>query len=170
MRQNDILQNVFGTIGTILWSGQLIPQVYHNYKRKSTHGLSSYLILLWAISALFLGVYNITQDINIALIVQPQTFGALGALCWVQCLYYGSKCSFRRCLVILLIYLVGGLAFEMGSVYAIRSVDPDSPSVRKGVQFFGIMSTILLSVGLLPQYFEIYKLGKVIGVSYTFMT
>lgn len=30
------------------------------------------------------GVYNIVQDINIPLIVQPQLFGSLAALSWVQ--------------------------------------------------------------------------------------
>ena len=33
---------------------------------------------------MFLGVYIIVQNINIPLIVQPQLFGALASLSWVQ--------------------------------------------------------------------------------------
>ena len=37
------------------------------------------------------------------------------------------------------------------------------------VKFFGILSCILISVALFPQYYEIYKLKAVIGISLTFM-
>jgi len=37
------------------------------------------------------------------------------------------------------------------------------------VQFFGIFSAVLISVGLIPQYVEIWKLGEVKGISMTFM-
>ena len=39
---------------------------------------------LWSISAIFLGVYNITQNINIPLIIQPQLFGFFCAFSWTQ--------------------------------------------------------------------------------------
>jgi len=37
------------------------------------------------------------------------------------------------------------------------------------VRFFGILSSALISLALLPQYYEIYKHGAVIGISLTFM-
>ena len=40
--------------------------------------------LLWAFSAVFLGVYAVVQDLNVPLIVQPQLFAALSYLSWAQ--------------------------------------------------------------------------------------
>jgi hypothetical protein len=37
------------------------------------------------------------------------------------------------------------------------------------VKFFGILSCILISVALFPQYYEIYKFKAVIGISLVFM-
>lgn len=63
------------------------------------------------------------------------------------------------------ILAVGGL--EAGVVFAIR------PSYyngnRRAVHFFGIFSSILTTVALVPQYYEIYKRKEVIGISITFM-
>jgi len=189
MIQSPLLQNVFGTIGTVLWSAQIIPQIYQNYKTKSTYGLSSYLMLLWTLSALFLGVYNILQNINVALIVQPQSFGVLGAVCWVQCLYYGDgpepeetsqievkqkwrkTLSLRSAWAVFLLYLLIAVGFECGMVFGIRAAARTHGGQlnHAGVQFFGVTSAVLISAGLIPQYFEIYRLGRVVGVSYTFM-
>lgn len=58
-------------------------------------------------------------------------------------------------------------AFEIGMVYAVR------PSHERGNEggaiFFGVLSSVLISAGLLPQYYEIYKHKEVIGVSMVFM-
>lgn len=47
------------------------------------------------------------------------------------------------------------------------------PAYRRGVsapvQLFGILSAVLIAIGLLPQYWEIYKWKEVLGVSYTFI-
>lgn len=63
------------------------------------------------------------------------------------------------------ITLLGG--FESGMIFAIK------PAYHAGnirpVQFFGVTSSILLSLALFPQYYEIYKYREVIGISITFM-
>jgi uncharacterized protein with PQ loop repeat len=56
------LENVFGTIGTILWCIQLLPQIYMNYKRKTTFGLTPYLYIGWILSGLLLGIYTVVQN------------------------------------------------------------------------------------------------------------
>lgn len=192
MIESSLLQNIFGTIGTILWSAQIVPQIYQNYKTKSTFGLSPYLMLIWTLAAFFLGVYNILQNINVALIVQPQSFGFMGALCWVQCLYYGDgpdpdpagehyvdpkrkrrePMSLKRTLVIFTSYILFAAAFECGFVYILRATAKGDPPVpnQAGVQFFGIAAAVLISLGLMPQYYEIFRLRRVVGVSYIFMT
>jgi uncharacterized protein with PQ loop repeat len=61
------------------------------------------------------------------------------------------------------IAVLGG--FEVGMVFAIR------PSLNdRAIQFFGIFSSVLLSLGLVTQYYEIYQRREVVGLSIAFMT
>lgn len=39
---------------------------------------------LWGVAAAFLAVYNVTKNLNIPLIVQPQIFGTLAFISWSQ--------------------------------------------------------------------------------------
>ncbi|KAI0343011.1 hypothetical protein BDW22DRAFT_1329365 [Trametopsis cervina] len=168
MPTSPVAENVLGTlVGTVCWMIQLLPQIWKSWKSKSTEGLSPFIGFLWAISGAFLGVYVIVQDLNIPLIVQPQVLSFLCLVSWSQCLYYSHGRPFRSCMAWLVFMVLLLAGFEAGMVFAIR------PAYRAGnhkpVQFFGIMSSILLSVALLPQYYEIYKHGEVIGISIPFM-
>nr|VWP02124.1 Cap60p [Ganoderma boninense] len=155
MAPNPVAENVFGTMGTICWTVQLVPQVWKSWRTKSTDGLSEYLMLLWGISCIFLGVYAIVQNLNVPLIVQPQIMSALSKRSKLTAVLMG----------VTIIVVSGGL--EAGMIFAIR------PAFNRGnrapVTFFGIVSSVLLSCGLLPQYYEIYKYKEVIGVSIMFM-
>lgn len=165
---NATLENVFGTIGTILWTGQIIPQIWKSYREKSTLGLSPWLMFIWSVSGIFLGTYAIVQNINIPIIIQPQAFGALAAVSFVQCLYYGSKRSRRYCVGIFVSYCILFAAIEVGMVYAVRA------TLRTGntklLRFFGVFSGVLICVALIPQFIEIYKLREVKGISLLFLT
>ncbi|THH32022.1 hypothetical protein EUX98_g2169 [Antrodiella citrinella] len=167
MPANKVAENVLGTIGAICWTVQLIPQIWKSWRSKSTDGLSLWLVFLWGFSGPFLGVYAIVQDLNVPLILQPHLFAALCFVSWAQCLYYGKKRSRNFAVVSFLAVcvLLGG--FEAGMVFAI------SPSFHAGhiaaVQFFGIMSSVVISLALLPQYYEIYKHKEVVGISIMFM-
>lgn len=55
------------------------------------------MMLLWAAAGVPLGVYNIVEDFNVALRVQPQILTVLSLVTWSQCLYYG-KVGFDLCL------------------------------------------------------------------------
>lgn len=49
-------------------------------------------------------------------------------------------------------------------VFAIR------PSMnQRAITFFGVFASILISVGLFPQYWEIFKRREVVGISIPFM-
>lgn len=48
------------------------------------------MMLLWAVAGVPLGVYNIVEEFNIALRIQPQILTTLSLLTWAQCLYYGK--------------------------------------------------------------------------------
>ncbi|KAE9391792.1 hypothetical protein BT96DRAFT_765531, partial [Gymnopus androsaceus JB14] len=172
MPSNIVAENIFGTLGTriICWSIQLVPQLWKSYRSKDTEGLSDWLILGWGTSGAFLGTYAIVKNLNVPLIVQPQLFGFLSLSSWAQCQYYARGRSLRQTLILyfLVCVIVGG--FELGMVYALRpSYDQGEQSGAKGVEFFGIMSAIILGISLLPQYHEIYKRREVIGISVLFM-
>lgn len=56
-----ISANVLGTIGTVFWCIQLIPQIWYNWKQKKTDGLPGLMMFIWAVSAVPFGVYAIVQ-------------------------------------------------------------------------------------------------------------
>ena len=48
------------------------------------------MMLLWAAAGAPLGVYNIVNELNVALRIQPQILTTLSLVTWAQCLYYGT--------------------------------------------------------------------------------
>jgi len=66
---------------------------------------------------------------------------------------------------------VGAIAggFQAGMVFALKSSTQNGTVDQQGLRFFGIFSSIIISVALFPQYYEIWKHGEVIGISITFM-
>ncbi|CAE6456916.1 unnamed protein product [Rhizoctonia solani] len=163
MPVNEAAENILATIGTVLWTAQLVPQVVKSFREKSTEGLSPWLMFIWALSAWFLGVYAIVQNISIPIILQPQLFGALAALSWIQCLYYGSKKSKIFCASL---YMTRDPTFT--------NFPTNQRTDRAGDEWptrvMGIMSALLIALGLLPQYWEIWKRKEVVGVSMLFMS
>ncbi|KAI0741628.1 PQ loop repeat-domain-containing protein [Daedaleopsis nitida] len=161
-------ENVLGTMGTICWTIQLLPQLWHTYRTKSVEGLSKWLMLTWGIAGSFLGVYSVVQGLSIPLILQPQLFGILCLVSWAQWQYYGNG----RSRVAAIAMFVGAVAlfagFEVGMIFAVK------PSYNAGnlapVLFLGVLSATLIAGALLPQYYEIYKYKEVIGISVPFMT
>ncbi|EKM50492.1 uncharacterized protein PHACADRAFT_263811 [Phanerochaete carnosa HHB-10118-sp] len=164
---NPATENVLGTIGTICWTVQLIPQLWKSWREKSTDGLSHWLVLVWGVAGAFLGVYVIVQSLSIPLIVQPQAFGILSLISWGQCLYYGQRRPFTIAISAFLAVTAVTAGFEAGMVYAIR------PAYNAGnhtpVEFFGIFSSVIIALALAPQYYEIYRRREVVGISLIFM-
>ncbi|KIK60902.1 hypothetical protein GYMLUDRAFT_598065 [Collybiopsis luxurians FD-317 M1] len=167
---NSVAENVFGTIGTICWTIQLVPQLWKSFREKDTTGLSDWMILAWAVSGPLLGIYSVINDLSIPLNIQPQIFTALALCSWGQCQYYGRGRSLRSTVLLsLLLGIVFG-GFELGMVYALRpSYDRGEESSNRGVEFFGIMSPVLLALSFIPQYYEIYRRKEIIGISIIFM-
>ncbi|KAJ3722175.1 PQ loop repeat-domain-containing protein [Lentinula guzmanii] len=171
MPVNSVAENVFGTTGTVCWTIQLVPQLWKSYREKDTTGLSDWMILAWGVAGAFLGTYSIVKNLNIPLILQPQLFSVLTMASWAQCQYYGRKRPLR---VTLLLFFCGCVilgGFEVGTIYALRpSFNRGDRSGTEGTEFFGIMSTVLIAISFIPQYYEIYKRREVIGISIWFMT
>ncbi|KAK8869821.1 hypothetical protein IAR55_000389 [Kwoniella newhampshirensis] len=167
MKENYAAENVLGTIGAVLWMIQILPQIIKSYRDKSTKGLSGSLMFIWALASLFLGSYIVVQRLSIPLQIQPQAFGVLGAISWCQCLYYSGRSSKWQTVAVFITFCVVFAGFATGSVYALWA--GQDRGVMWPIQMYGYISAVLLAVALLPQYWEIYKMREVVGISMLFM-
>ncbi|KAI1414121.1 PQ loop repeat-domain-containing protein [Hypoxylon sp. FL1857] len=161
--------NVLGTIGTVLWCIQMIPQIWTNWRTKKTDGLPSSMMYLWAICAVPFGAYNIVQRFNYPLQVQPQVFMALCLVNWCQILFYNNKWAIWK---VVLIGLANAAAFAGIEAALVLTLQPlYNAGKDTGVLVVGIVAAILLAVGLLPPYGELWKRrGRVIGISFVFLS
>jgi hypothetical protein len=77
------------------------------------------MMMLWASAGVPLGVYNIIEDFNIALQIQPQILTFLSLLTWSQCYHYGRGWNVGKCALILtgMCTLMGGI--EAGLIFAL---------------------------------------------------
>lgn len=73
-----------------LTSAQLIPQIVVNYRQHHAIGLQPSMMMLWGWAGVPLGVYNIVEEFNVALRIQPQILIILSLMTWIQCYYYQS--------------------------------------------------------------------------------
>ncbi|GAA5964795.1 hypothetical protein JCM3765_002558 [Sporobolomyces pararoseus] len=164
---NKIAENVTGTIGTVLWCIQLVPQVWLNHRRRTTEGLHVALYSTWCLSGIFLGIYAILEDINIPIEIQPHAYGSLCAVIFCQMIYFDRKWSLRNTILLFMAYCIIGGGFEVGMYFAAK------PGVDRGIKGasmpFGILSDILLAAGFFPQFWQIWKDREVIGLSYVFL-
>ncbi|KAJ6165728.1 hypothetical protein N7485_008972, partial [Penicillium canescens] len=154
--------NILGTIGTVLWCIQLIPQIWHNWRRKNTDGFPVSMMFLWACCSVPMGAYLILQQVNIPLQIQPQIFGFFSLVSWGQILYYNHDYSKTRAVLVCsgMIVLFGGL--EALLILTLRI--PYNNGVTWPDIVVGVVATLFLSAGLLPPYFELWKRdGRVIG-------
>lgn len=68
--------------------------------------------------------------------------------------------------------LVAGTMISVGG-FEVFLVFISRPAYERGVtapvELYGVLSTVLIAAGLLPQYWEIYKRKEVVGISYLFI-
>ncbi|KAI9671229.1 MAG: hypothetical protein M1829_004636 [Trizodia sp. TS-e1964] len=127
------------------------------------------MMFLWAICAVPTGVYAIVQNFNIPLQIQPQIFCTLALLAWAQILIYHCKWSTLKASIVT---IATGIAFgttEATLILTLRGV------YNRGISYpmtiVGVIAAVLLAIGLLPPYFEIWKRnGRVVGINFTFLT
>lgn len=164
-----VAANILGTIGTVFWCIQLVPQIWYNWKQKKTDGLPGLMIFLWAISAVPFGVYAIVQNFNIPIQIQPQVFCALALVSWVQILIYNNKWTTLKASFVGTAF---GVVFGGVEALLILTLRPlYDRQVAWPIMIVGIAAAILLAAGLLPPYFELWKRsGRVVGINFVFLT
>nr|XP_019013529.1 uncharacterized protein I206_01598 [Kwoniella pini CBS 10737]OCF52310.1 hypothetical protein I206_01598 [Kwoniella pini CBS 10737] len=167
MHENKSLENAFATVGAVLWTVQAFPQLYKSFRTKSTKGVSPQLMIIWALSSLFFCVYTVVRKLAIPAIVQIHFSLIVFSSSWVQCLYYGSGYSLMRSLLFGTLWAIICIGFEAASIIGLLVTQRHDITIP--AQVYGYMSSITCVIGLLPQYYEIYKEKEVTGLSYPFV-
>lgn len=164
-----VAANVLGTIGTVLWCVQLLPQIWTNYRTKNTEGLPGAMLFIWAVCAVPFGAYSICQNFNIPVQIQAQCFGTFALISWAQTLIYHNHWPVWKAssLAGFFMALFGGV--EAALILTLR------PVYDRGVEYpmiiLGVVASVLLVAGLIPPYFEIWRRrGRVVGISWIFLT
>lgn len=160
--------NILGTIGTILWCVQLVPQIWHSYRIKSTDGVPPTMMLLWSLSGVPFGVYSICQNFNIPLQVQPQCFCLFCMVSWGQCMYYQKRWRTWTVTLTCSIALAACAGVQVALVFVLR------PRYDQGlswpVTMIGAIAVVILLSGYVPIPFELMKRrGRVVGMSFWFL-
>lgn len=169
MLTNPVAENVLGTIGTICWCIQLVPQIIRNYRVKDCEGVPPLMLFLWTASGVPFSIYFFATDGSIPLQIQPQLFTFFCLVTWAQTLYYPPKQVSRRRLTILVgAFVLISIGLEVGFILWLR------PLYRRGIKWpmliIGIIASVLLAIGLIPPYFELAKRkGRVVGINFGFL-
>ncbi|KAL5349776.1 hypothetical protein ACLOAV_004808 [Pseudogymnoascus australis] len=126
------------------------------------------MVFLWAIAAVPFGTYAIVQHFNTPLQIQPQLLCTLALISWVQILVYGNGWSWFKASV----YGIA-TAIIFGGAQAILILTL-RPLYNRGIGYpmiiVGVTASILVAVGLLPPYYEMWKRhGRVVGISLWFI-
>ncbi|TLD07855.1 hypothetical protein PgNI_10933 [Pyricularia grisea] len=167
--ENAIAANVLGTLGAVCWSVQLIPQIVVNYRRHNTVGLQPSMMMLWAWAGVPLGVYNITEDFNVALRIQPQILTLLSLVTWAQCCYYDWKhWSLNRCVAVVVPLAAFMTAIQVALIFALRSAR-DEAHLTWPSTLMAALSAALLAAGVLRHYWDVYLHRSVRGISFIFV-
>lgn len=141
--------------------------------------------LLWGVSAPFLGAYTLILNLSVPLILEPHFFGSLCLVSWcqvrrlvfpstqappnlmpMQCQHYAHHRSWRTSTFMTLAIALLLAGFEAGLVFGLRPLfDAGSAPARHATQFLGIFGSVLIGLGLVPQFVEIWRRREVVGIS-----
>lgn len=125
------------------------------------------MMLLWASAGVPLGVYNITENFNIALRIQAQILTFLSLLTWSQCYYYGRHWSLVKCAVILIGMCIWMGGTEVALIFALKAAT--ERHITWPVTFMAVLAAVLLAAGVLRHYWDIYTHRTVRGISFIFV-
>lgn len=167
--KSESASTALGTVATVCWCIQLIPQIWYNWKRKDCTGLPPIMMFLWVISGIPFAIYFCVSAPNIILQVQPHLFMFFCGISFIQTMYY-PPASMNRIKIVIFsaAILLADIGMEIGFIIWLK------PLYTKGETWpdliFGIIASVLLAIGLLPPYFELAKRkGRVVGINFLFL-
>lgn len=111
-------------------------------------------------------MYNIADDYNIALQVQPNILIFLSLFTWGQCQYYGKKRALKS--VVLCSAAIGTTlgGIETGLVFALRVANERGQ--KWAATLMAIVAAVLLAGGVLRHYVDMWKTRSDAGLSLKF--
>ncbi|KAL5867280.1 hypothetical protein ACKVWL_011197 [Pyricularia oryzae] len=161
--ENAVAANILGTLGA------LIPQIVVNYRRHNTIGLQPSMMMLWAWAGVPLGVYNITEEFNVALRIQPQILTLLSLVTWAQCCYYDWKhWPLTRCVAVVVPLAALMAAVQVALIFALRAARDQAHLTWPSI-LMAALSAALLAAGVLRHYWDVYLHRSVRGISFIFV-
>lgn len=113
-----------------------------------------------------LGAYNIANDFNIALQVQPNILIFLSLWTWAQCYYYGHKRSFKLSVLLSVItgMILGGI--EAGLVFALQVAN--ARGQKWAAILMAVVAALLLAGGVLRHCMDMCRTRSDAGLSLKF--
>lgn len=158
-----------GTVATVCWCVQLIPQIIYNWKRKDCTGLPPIMMFLWVISGIPFAIYFCVSRGNVILQIQPHLFMFFCSISFIQSCYYPPTQLKKWKIVAIIGFIIASdVGMEVGFILWLR------PLYDRGIKWpdliFGILASVLLAIGLLPPFFELAKRnGRVVGINFGFL-
>lgn len=150
----------------LLMNKKLLPQIWKNWRRHDSQSLSSTFFLSWAVAGIPLGVYNIANDFNTALQIQPNILIFLSLWTWGQCQHYGHELPLKtvaiHCLSMGAVF--GGI--EAGLVFALKVANARGQTWV--ATLMAVLAAILLAGGVLRHYVDMYRTRSDAGLSLKF--
>ncbi|THX00106.1 PQ loop repeat protein-like protein [Aureobasidium pullulans] len=171
---NHAVVTAFGILGAVLWSLQ-VGQHSYNLASPNLEKLAPSLERI-TLPVILSGLgycrytpgclYNIVDDFNIALQIQPNILILLSLITWSQCKHYGDGWSWTKTSIVnlLLAMIFGGI--ETGLIFALRlgrDRGHEWPST-----LMAIFAAVLLAGGVLRHYVDMIKTRSDAGMSLKF--
>lgn len=167
---NEVAENVLGTIGTVLWCIQLVPQIIRNYKVKDCTGLPPVMMFLWCACGVPFLIYFNGTNASVPLKIQPVLFTFFCLISWVQSLYYPPvEMPKKKLFLYVAAFLAVAVGSQVGFILWLRPLY--NRDIKWPMLIIGIVASILLVLGLVPPYFELAKRkGRVVGINFVFLS
>lgn len=111
-------------------------------------------------------MYNIADDYNIALQVQPNILIFLSLFTWAQCQYYGKKKALKSVALfsVAIGTTLGGI--EVGLVFALRVASERGQ--EWAATLMAVVAAVLLAGGVLRHYVDMWRTRSDAGLSLKF--
>ncbi|KAI9002858.1 hypothetical protein DFJ74DRAFT_774926 [Hyaloraphidium curvatum] len=163
MSARHVAGEVFAALCTICWALVPAPQVWKNWREKTTEGLSPFLPLIWIFTLTLIAAYAIVEGLSGGLIAQPFITNFMFAIVIWQILYYDPKNNrdWRKPSLYTLLLVVVFAGTLVGLIFGLRAAE----AAGVNLDWFAYLTTVFGIAGVIPQYYEVWKFQRVIGLS-----
>lgn len=154
----EIVVQLFSVLAMILTFLLWIPQIYQNYKMKTTDNFPAALVILWLASAILSTSYYVYTVQSPVLITCWVCFCFFSIIILYQIGLYNKK----KAVIILLVAIVVTTGSILGIYYMYKYWKAFQPHINL---FNAIVPPILTVVGFLPQFYWIFKSKSTTGIA-----